>query len=105
VVVLSRADADARGLADGERARIWNELGAFEAQVRISDGVRPGQLTIDHAWEPFQFRGRASHQALIGSPINPITLAGGYYHLQPTFLFGEPGTNDRATRVEVERVA
>jgi DMSO reductase family type II enzyme molybdopterin subunit len=105
VVVMSRSDAEQRGLADGDAARVWNELGSLEAKVKISDSTRPGQLTVNHAWEPFQFKGRTSHQALIGSPINPITLAGGYFHLQPTFLHGEPGTNDRATRVEVERIA
>jgi DMSO reductase family type II enzyme molybdopterin subunit len=104
IVVMSRSDADARQLLDGERAKVWNELGAFEVRVKISDTVRPGQLSINHAWEPFQFKGHTSHQALIGSPINPLTLAGGYYHLQPTVLFGEAGTNDRATRVEVERI-
>jgi anaerobic selenocysteine-containing dehydrogenase len=104
VVVMNRADADARGLSDGERARVRNELGAFEAQVKVSNAVRPGQLTVNHAWEPYQFKGRTSHQALIGSPINPITLAGGYFHLQPTPISGEAGTNDRATRVEVEPI-
>ncbi|MCP5067090.1 MAG: molybdopterin-dependent oxidoreductase [bacterium] len=104
VVVMSRSDATTRQLADGDRAKVWNELGACEARVKISDAVRPTQLTVNHAWEPFQFPGHTSHQALIGSPINPLTLAGGYYHLQPTFLYGEAGTNDRATRVEVERI-
>ncbi|MBW2724683.1 MAG: molybdopterin-dependent oxidoreductase, partial [Deltaproteobacteria bacterium] len=104
IVVMSRSDADARQLLDGERAKLRNELGAVEVRVKISDTVRPGQLLINHAWEPFQFKGHASHQVLIGSPINPLTLAGGYYHLQPTVIFGEAGTNDRATRVEVERM-
>jgi nitrate reductase alpha subunit len=105
IVVMSRADADARGLSDGDMGRVWNELGALEARVKVADAVRPGQLIVNHAWEPFQFQGGSSHQALIGSPINPITLAGGYFHLQPTPISGEAGTNDRATRVEVERVA
>jgi len=104
LVLMSRADARARGLADGDRARVWNELGDFQAQVKVSDALRPGQLTVNHGWEPYQFKGRSSHQALIGSPINPITLAGGYFHLRPTPLFGEPGTNDRDTRVEAEPV-
>jgi len=103
-VLMSRVDARARGLADGERARVWNELGAFEARVKVCDSLRPGQLSLNHGWEPYHFKGRSSHQALIGSPINPVTLAGGYFHLQPTPLFGEPGTNDRETRVEVERL-
>ena len=37
-------------------------------------------------------------------PINPLQLAGGYGHLQPMPITGEPGQNDRGTRVEVERI-
>ncbi|MBW2211702.1 MAG: molybdopterin-dependent oxidoreductase, partial [Deltaproteobacteria bacterium] len=105
IVVMSRADADARALRDGDMVRVWNELGALEARVKVTGTLRPGQLVVNHAWEPYQFKGRTSHQALIGSPINPISLAGGYFHLQPTPISGEAGTNDRATRVEVERLA
>jgi nitrate reductase alpha subunit len=104
IVLLNRSDAAARGLGDGDRARVRNDAGVFEVQVKISGAVRPGQVIIDHAWEPFQFKGRKSYQALTVSPINPIQLAGGYFHLQPTPLMGEPGPADRDTRVEVERV-
>jgi anaerobic selenocysteine-containing dehydrogenase len=104
LVLMSREDADARGIGDGEHARVRNDVGAFEVQVKVADALRPGQVIIDHAWEPYQFRGRRSHQALIPSPINPIQLAGGYFHLQPTPLYGEPGANDRGTRIEVERI-
>ena len=104
IILLNRGDAAARGLGDGDRARVRNDAGAFEVQVKIADTVRPGQVIVDHAWEPFQFKGRKSYQALTVSPINPIQLAGGYFHLQPTPLMGEPGPADRDTRVEVERV-
>jgi hypothetical protein len=33
------------------------------------------------------------------SPINPIQLAGGYFHFQPTPLMGQPGPADRDTGV------
>jgi len=36
--------------------------------------------------------------------MNPLHLAGGYFHLQPTILMGAPGCPDRGTRVEVERM-
>jgi DMSO reductase family type II enzyme molybdopterin subunit len=104
LVFLSRSDAEARGISDGELARVRNDVGSFEAQVKVADALRPGQVIINHAWEPFQFRGHRSHQALIPSPINPIQLAGGYFHLQPTPLYGEAGANDRGTRIEVERI-
>jgi hypothetical protein len=31
-------------------------------------------------------------------------MAGGYYHLQPFLTYGQPGMNDRGTRVEVEKI-
>jgi anaerobic selenocysteine-containing dehydrogenase len=96
-------DARERGIRDGDSARVYNDLGSFEANVKISPTVRPGQVVVYHAWEPYQFRKNRSHQVLIPSPLNPIHLAGGYFQLQPSLLLGSPGCSDRGTRVEVER--
>jgi DMSO reductase family type II enzyme molybdopterin subunit len=104
IIMLDRSDAAARNLGDGDRARVRNDAGAFEVQVKISGSVRPGQVIVDHAWEPCQFKGGNSFQTVTVSPMNPIQLAGGYFHLQPTPITGEPGPADRDTRVEVERV-
>jgi anaerobic selenocysteine-containing dehydrogenase len=103
LILLNPDDARMRGLRDGALARVRNDVGSFEARVKVSGTVRPGEVIVNHAWEPYQFRGGRSHQALIPSPINPLQLAGGYFHLQPTVLMGEPGGVDRGTRVEVER--
>ncbi|MFI0481157.1 molybdopterin-dependent oxidoreductase [Actinomadura sp. 9N215] len=35
-------DAEARGLADGQRVRVGNDRGAFDAALKITDEVRPG---------------------------------------------------------------
>lgn len=101
---MSVPDAETRGIQDGDKVKTLNDMGSFEIQAKISPAVRPGQVIVYHAWEPFQFSGRRSHQAVIPSPINPIQLAGGYYHLQPRPTAGQPGQNDRGTRVEVEKV-
>lgn len=103
LVMLSAADAERRGLRDGDRARVWNDIGAFEAAVKVAAAIRPGEVVINHAWEPYQFAGGVSHQAAIPSPINPLLTAGGYFHLQPAMLMGTPGGVDRGTRVEVEK--
>jgi hypothetical protein len=79
-------------------------VGSFEVRVKVSPAVRPGQVIVYHAWEPYQFRKGRSHQVLIPSPMNPIHLAGGYFQLQPSLLMGSPGCSDRGTRVEIERV-
>ncbi|RMF18955.1 MAG: hypothetical protein D6760_13480, partial [Deltaproteobacteria bacterium] len=101
LIVLSHEDARARGLADGDLAVVFNDVGSFQALVKRSANVRPGQAVIDHAWEPYQFRGRVSHQVAIPGPVNPLQLAGGYFHLAPTPVSGQPGSPDRATRVDV----
>ncbi|UCE86940.1 MAG: molybdopterin-dependent oxidoreductase, partial [Deltaproteobacteria bacterium] len=104
VVVMGSADARARGIEDGDPVRLRNDIGSFELKAKISPTVRPGQVIVYHGWEPFQFPGGVSHQAVTPSPINPLQLAGGYFHLQPMMITGEPGTSDRGTRVEVERL-
>jgi nitrate reductase alpha subunit len=103
LVILSREDATERGIADGERVRVWNDIGDFEVQAKVSDAVRPGVVIANHAWEPYQFRGHRSHEVVVPSPLNPLLLAGGYTHLQPAFTMGASGTCDRDTRIEVER--
>jgi len=39
-------DARARGLEEGELARIWNERGATRAPVRLNPGIRPGVVHV-----------------------------------------------------------
>lgn len=44
-------DARARGLADGTRVRVWNELGEVHLPLRITDEIRPGVLcSLKGAW-------------------------------------------------------
>ncbi len=104
VVFIGEEDAAARGISDGDDVRVYNDIGTFELQAKVSSSVRPSQVVVYHAWEPYQFKGGSSHQSLIPSPMNPIHLAGGYVQLQPTLLMGQPGCPDRGTRVEVERI-
>jgi DMSO reductase family type II enzyme molybdopterin subunit len=102
--LLAVEDAAARGIEDGEPVTVFNDTGSFELRAKISPAVQPGQLIVYHAWEPFQFKSHRSQQSITPSPINPIQLAGGYFHLQPRLAVGTPGTNDRGTRVEIRRL-
>jgi len=98
-------DAAARGIRDGDPVRMFNDVSSCVLQAKVSAAVRPGQVIVYHAWEPFQFEAHRSQQALTPSPINPIQLAGGYFHLQPRMAVGTPGPSDRGTRVELQRWA
>jgi hypothetical protein len=51
------------------------------------------------------YKDRKSYGTLTPNPINPVQLAGGYYHLQQMPALFSPGSTDRATRIEIERVA
>jgi anaerobic selenocysteine-containing dehydrogenase len=104
VLFMSKMDAEARKIEEAERVRVGNDIGDFEVIAKIAPSIRPGQAIIYHAWEPFQFKDRRSHQVLTPSPLNPIQMAGGYFHLRPFMTYGQPGMNDRGTRVEVSKL-
>ena len=101
VMYLSAADARARNVRDGARVRVWNDLAEFYVMAKVSPALRPGQLILYHAWENFQFEGGKGFQNLIPSPLNPVELAGGQFHLRPMSICLQPSHTDRDTRVEV----
>ena len=47
---ISRADADARQLSDGDAIKIYNERGEFGARAHVTDDVRPGVVWIRDGW-------------------------------------------------------
>jgi anaerobic selenocysteine-containing dehydrogenase len=47
---VSRADADARQLSDGDAIRIYNERGEFGAMAYVTDDVRPGVVWMRDGW-------------------------------------------------------
>ncbi len=50
-VWLHPADAQARGIADGQRVRVFNERGATELAARVTDRIAPGVVGIkEGAW-------------------------------------------------------
>jgi len=104
VVYLNAADARQRGIRDHDLVRVRNDLSAFVARAKPSGAIRPGQVHIFHAWEPYQFRGFATHQHLAASPLKVTQLVGDYGHLKWGYAHYEPNQTDRDTRVEVERV-
>jgi DMSO reductase family type II enzyme molybdopterin subunit len=104
VIYISAEDSDARDIADGDRVRVYNDIDGFEIQAKRSPALRPGQLVLYHAWENYQFRGGQGFQNLIPTPLNPVELAGGQFHLRPIILSMQPSHTDRDTRVEVVKL-
>jgi DMSO reductase family type II enzyme molybdopterin subunit len=104
VIYLNAEDARGRGIADHDWVRVWNDLGSFVARAKPTGAIRPGQVHILHAWEPFQFPDGRSHQEVVPSPIKPTQLVGDYGHLRWSFSYYEPNAVDRDTRVDVSKV-
>jgi nitrate reductase alpha subunit len=101
---MSMSDARERGIADGDLVRVKNDIGEFPIRAKVAASVRPGQVIVYHAWENYQFEGGMGHRNVIATPMNPVELAGGYFHIQPAPAILQPGHNDRDTRVEVTKV-
>ena len=102
---ISVEDAAERGIVDGDMIRVFNDVGSTELMAKVAAAHRPGQVTVYHAWEPHMSKGRHTVNTVTPNPINPLQLAGGYFHIQVRPAEFTPGSTDRATRVEVEKVA
>ncbi len=98
---MSAEDAEARGISDGDRVKVFNDLDDFEIISKVAGAVKPGEVIIYHAWDNFQFKGQKGFQNLIPSPLNPVELAGGQFHLRPMAICMQPSHTDRDTRVDV----
>ena len=103
---MSPVDAAARDIADNDYVKAFNDLSDFQIHVKVSPQVRPGQVIVYHAWEPYMFANNRNHHAVMPSPLKPTHLAGGYGHLEWRQTFGhqQPGQNDRDTVVEVVKL-
>jgi len=81
-VMISPKAAAARGIRDGDRVRLWNDLGQAELVAKVAAGVPPGAVLLEHGWEPFQYRGKRGHNALVGDLLNLLEVSDGWGHLR-----------------------
>lgn len=102
VVQLNPADAVARRVADGDLVRVFNELGALQVHVKVSPGVRPGQVVLYASWEPYVYPEWTDVTAVEPGMVKWLHFAGGYGHLGYAALMWQPIQSDRLFRVEVE---
>ena len=86
---LSPADANARGIASGDRVRVWNHGGEVRCVVKVSPDVRPGVCVLPKGlWR------KHSRNGYTANALVPATFAD---------LAGQAAYND--ARVQVERDA
>jgi anaerobic selenocysteine-containing dehydrogenase len=105
VLFVNDRVAAQRGIADGDTVRMFNDLDEAEVMVSTSAAVGPDQVLI-YMWEPFQFAGRKSHDAMLVGLPKALQLAGSYGQLRYQLTTGTPSpSSDRGLRVDIARVA
>ena len=102
-MMMNPADAEARGIADGDEVRVSNDFDDFWVKAKLSPATRPGQVIIYHAWEPYQYRGWKPYDTAIPGMIKWLHLVGGYGHLNFWRNNWVPQQSDRAIPVDVEK--
>ncbi len=102
LVLIGPGDAAVRGLRDGDRVRVRNDVSSFGAQVKIAAGVRPGQVVSYNGWEPYQYDAWRHSAEVEPGMVKWLHFAGGEGHLRYWTTQWQPAPIDRAFRVEVE---
>jgi complex iron-sulfur molybdoenzyme family reductase subunit alpha len=103
IVYLHPDDAKARGIADGDWVRIFNQIGETVCLCQTLPGEKSGRLTMYHGWETFLGFGAGGWQSLTYIKIKPTQLVGGYGHLNFKLNYWGPTGNNRDIKVEIEK--
>lgn len=95
-ILIHPDDAAARGIADGDVVRVFNDRGACLAGARVTDAIRPGVVQLaTGAWYDPQEPGVPGSLELHGNP-NVLTLDKGTSRLAQ-------GSSAQTALVEIER--
>ncbi len=81
-VMLNPEVAARKGIADGDDVKLFNDLGEAVLMAKVAAGVPPDALVMEHGWEPFMFKGKKGHNALIGDMLNLLEVSDGWGHLK-----------------------
>jgi anaerobic selenocysteine-containing dehydrogenase len=102
--LINLDDAKARGVADGDLIRVFNDLGSFEVRARLAPAVRPGQIVSYNGWDGSQYKGWGGANEIEPGMVKWIGFAGGYGHLAYLPTNWQPVPADRWVRCDFEGV-
>lgn len=101
VVHINDEAAAAKGIKDGDRVRMFNDVNESELLCRVSASVAPEQVIV-YMWEPYQYKKWLNHDNLLVGQPKALQFAGGYEQIgRFHFMCGSPTLNDRGVRVDV----
>ncbi len=80
--MINPAVMSERGIRDGDDVRLSNELGAVTLMAKPGAGVPRDAVLLEHGWEPFLYRGKNGHNAVIADMLNLLEVSDGWGHLR-----------------------
>ena len=99
VVFVHPDDAQQRGIEDGDRVDIYNDLAEVEAIAKTYPSSEPGTVRMYFAWEKYQFPDHENFNALVPMYMKPTQLvqypedSGEHLHFFPNY-WGPTGVNN-----------
>ncbi len=102
-VEVSPRDARVRGVEDDDLVRVFNDIASFVARVKVSPGVRPGQVISYNGWDGHQYRDWQGANEIEAGMVKWIAFAGGYGHINYSLAEWQPVPVDRGVPCEFER--
>lgn len=103
-IMINPGDAAARGVADDDLVRVYNDVGEFKVRVKIAANVKPGQVISYNGWAGFQYIDWSGANEAEPGMVKWIGFAGGYGHLNYLATEWQPIPASRWTRCEFEKV-
>ncbi len=104
LVEISPGDAQARGVADNDMIRIWNDIAEFRCRAKVMPSVMPGQIISYNGWDPHQYQNWDGANEIEAGMVKWIAFAGGYGHISYSQAEWQPIPTDRGVPCDFERV-
>jgi len=71
---MNPADAENRGIRDGDLVLVLNDRGTLEIRALVHEGIKPGVVNVNQGWWPRDFPA-GSYQRLTHDAVNPAQKA------------------------------
>jgi complex iron-sulfur molybdoenzyme family reductase subunit alpha len=81
-VMMNPTTADKRGLRDGEKVVMFNDLGEVRAMCKVMPSIPGDAVFMEHGWEPFMYDNKNGHNSLAGDMLNSLEVSDGWGHLK-----------------------
>ncbi|MFQ5381198.1 MAG: molybdopterin-dependent oxidoreductase, partial [Dehalococcoidia bacterium] len=86
-VMVNSGDAAARGVADDDLIRVFNDVSEFRVRAKVAPNVKPGQIVSYNGWAGFQYTDWSGANEIEPGMVKWIGFAGGYGHLRHSPIY------------------